>query len=394
MVVFYMETKEKLTLLLEKYNSKVNLSKRIGISRPTLDRYLDGAEPDKHDIKIKIDFLYHKEYALKDPSDAEMAQIEEELLENQYLIDPREEFVFKDYVKKIAFGSYEIETDGEISEHHFRAIADGGEIERDISRKNFLEMVNLYSLTSKVIKEASLGKEIEISEAVLRQWHYALMQGIRSDAGEYSSKIRVIENSSVETTYPSEIPSAIAKWAEKSKGIKTLRDIAQSHALLEKIHPFGDGNGRIGRVVVAVQCINAGWVPPLINKENSAAYYASLEATQLGKKTNALASFFAEAIRSTTAQLPLLPKGIEAAQKNSPGSFLKYGYNHSFMKMAVCENRDLLEALHAQGSLLSLESIQENTEAINELTLEFAYGSSKMEGSTFSKLDTKKFFEF
>lgn len=255
-------------------------------------------------------------------------------------------------------------------------------------------MVNLYSLTSKVIKDASLGKEIEISEAVMRQWHYALMQGIRSDAGEYSLKIRVIENSSVETTYSSEIPTAIAKWAEKSKGIKTLRDIAQSHALLEKIHPFGDGNGRIGRVVVAVQCINAGWVPPLINKENSAAYYAALEATQLGKKTNALASFFAEAIRLTTAQLPLLPKGIEAAQKNSPGSFLKYGYNHSFMKMAVCENRDLLEALHAQGSLLSLESIQENTEAINELTLEFAYGSSKMEGSTFSKLDTKKFFEF
>lgn len=99
-------------------------------------------------------------------------------------------------------------------------------------------MVNLYSLTSKVIKDASLGKEIEISEAVMRQWHYALMQGIRSDAGEYSLKIRVIENSSVETTYPSEIPTAIAKWAEKSKGIKTLRDIAQSHALLEKNPPF------------------------------------------------------------------------------------------------------------------------------------------------------------
>lgn len=129
-------------------------------------------------------------------------------------------------------------TFSEISERHFRAIADGGEIERDISRKNFLEIVNLYSLTSKVIKEASLGKEIEISEAVMRQWHYALMQGIRSDAGEYSLKIRVIENSSVETTYPSEIPTAIAKWAEKSKGIKTLRDIAQSHALLEKNPPF------------------------------------------------------------------------------------------------------------------------------------------------------------
>jgi Fic family protein len=388
-----MKTKDKIDLLLKKYN-KVTLSNNIKVSRPTLDRYLEGSEPDSRDVKLKIDFLYYKEYGLKDPSDAEMAIIEEQLLENQYLIDPKEEFVFKDYIKKIAFGSYEIEAEGEISEDRFRAIADGGEIERDISRKNFLEMANLYSLTLKIIKDASVGREIEITDETLRQWHYSLMQGIRSDAGEYSSKIRVIENSSVETAHPSEIPSAVIKWAEKSKGIKTLRDIAQSHALLEKIHPFGDGNGRIGRLVVAVQCISAGFVPPLINRENSAVYYAALEATQIGGKTNALTSFFAEAIRSTTAQLPLLPKGVEAAKQVSTGSFLKYGYNHSFMNMAVCKNQNLIEALHDQTTILKLDAVKANQAAINELTLEFAYGSSKMEGSTFSKLDTKKFLEF
>lgn len=388
-----METKEKLVLLLKKYN-KTSLSNDIAVSRPTLNRYLDGVEPDKHDVKLKIDFLYYKCYGLKNPSDSEIEEIEQQLLEKQYLIDPKQEFVFKDYVKKIAFGSYEIEADDEITENKFQSIADGGEIERDISRKNFLEMSNLYSLTFKIIKEASVGVELEITSETLRQWHYSLMQGVRTDAGEYSTKIRVIENSNVETSHPSSIVTDIATWVEKSKGIKTLRDIAQSHALLEKIHPFGDGNGRIGRLAMAVQCIYAGFVPPLINKSNSALYYAALEATQLGEKTNALVSFLAESIRTTTAQLPLLPKGLEDAQKSNSGKFLSYGYSYSFMDMAICLNEDLLEAFNAQAAMLKLNVVKNDQAALNELTLEFAYGSSKMEGSTFSKLDTQKFLEF
>jgi len=63
------------------------------------------------------------------------------------------------------------------------------------------------------------------------------------------------------------------------------------------------------------------------------------------------------------------------------------------MTMAICNNIDILESFYEQSNLLSLNNVKKNPAAMNELTLEFAYGSSKMEGSTFSKLDTKKFLE-
>lgn len=390
-MVFYMTTKERLELLLRN-NSKLLLSSELKISRPTLDKYLTGIEPEKHEVKMRIDFLYYKNFVLEDISDGEILKLQNNLLENQYLIDPREEFVFKDYVKKMAFGSYELETTSEVSESSFRMIADGGDIEKDIGRKKFLEMVNLYSLTLRILKDVSMGRDITINEAVVREWHYALMQGVRADAGEYSTKMRIIENSSIETTHPLQIYSEMNKWAKKSAGIKNLSDIAQSHALFEKIHPFGDGNGRIGRLIMAVQCIKAGFVPPLINKDNASLYYASLEATQSGKKINAMAAFLAKSIEATAKSLPLLPKGLKMAKERASG-FLKYGYNSAFIELAKISSPDIIEAFYTYSMGVSLNTLKSNAKAINELTLEFAFGSSRIEGSTFNKLDTKKFLE-
>lgn len=61
-----------------------------------------------------------------------------------------------------------------------------------------------------------------------------------------------------------------------SPEVKTLEDIAKFHIEFELIHPFADGNGRIGRLIMLYQFILNDLTPPLIKEEHRATYLQSL----------------------------------------------------------------------------------------------------------------------
>lgn len=55
-----------------------------------------------------------------------------------------------------------------------------------------------------------------------------------------------------------------------------LEDIAAFHIEFEKIHPFSDGNGRVGRLLITYQTIKNNYIPPLILNEHRKEYLNSL----------------------------------------------------------------------------------------------------------------------
>ena len=136
-----------------------------------------------------------------------------------------------------------------------------------------------------------------ITTEKIRIWHFILMSGIRADAGKDSTKIRIIPGSEdLHLTDPRDIPEELEYWCSKYKDIETIEDIAKAHAHFEAIRPFGDGNGRLGRIIMAAQCIKIGYIPPLINKKNKALYLVFLKHAQVNSEYGHLSYFLGNSI--------------------------------------------------------------------------------------------------
>ena len=69
------------------------------------------------------------------------------------------------------------------------------------------------------------------------------------------------------------VPHLMRGWLSDHRMAKTAEEIKQAHIFFEKVHPFGDGNGRVGRMILNYQRVKAGLEPLLIKKSERWEYY-------------------------------------------------------------------------------------------------------------------------
>ncbi|MDP3722961.1 MAG: Fic family protein [Candidatus Omnitrophota bacterium] len=123
-----------------------------------------------------------------------------------------------------------------------------------------------------------------ITDTSIRQLHRALLQGIRPDAGDYATRHRVIRGVNIALTHPKDIPEEMARllraWKRTERHRYTVADVATFHADFELIHPFGDGNGRVGRLVMLMQLLRRHYPPVVVETSRKAEYYEVLEYAQ------------------------------------------------------------------------------------------------------------------
>jgi len=165
-----------------------------------------------------------------------------------------------------------------------------------------LEVTNHAAVLRSIFQRRFTGP---INEDLVKRLHQDLMQGLRVDAGQYSKHHRAILGANMTLTHPEDIPdemgNLIRRWKRGSRR-KTIREIARFHVDFELIHPFGDGNGRVGRLIMVVQCLQADYPPLIIENARKSEYYEVLEYAQR-KSERPFVLFFVEEMKKTAALL-------------------------------------------------------------------------------------------
>ena len=81
------------------------------------------------------------------------------------------------------------------------------------------------------------------------------------------------------TANPAEVPKKMKKLMEQYSETKekTIENIIAFHAEFERIHPFQDGNGRVGRVITLKECLHYNIIPFIIEDSKKYFYYRGLD---------------------------------------------------------------------------------------------------------------------
>ena len=154
-----------------------------------------------------------------------------------------------------------------------------GTTNESINVDDIIETSNHFRCIDFIINRA----EERLTESFVKELHAMLKSGTSDSryewfaVGEY--KRLPNEVGGKETTPPEEVHQAMQSLLKEynTKSEKTLEDILDLHYRFECIHPFQDGNGRVGRLVMFKECLANGHVPFIITDELKMFYYRGLQ---------------------------------------------------------------------------------------------------------------------
>jgi Fic family protein len=135
-----------------------------------------------------------------------------------------------------------------------------------------------------IVREATNPNNI-IDSSFIKDIHAIMFEDALKVSPEYVSKPigayrldeRYIKGVDVKLSSPNQISNDMENLLYRfNSNNMNLEDIAEFHILFEKIHPFADGNGRVGRLLMAHQAIQNNIIPPLIENEHRDDYLKAI----------------------------------------------------------------------------------------------------------------------
>lgn len=160
------------------------------------------------------------------------------------------------------------------------------EVARNVSVRELFEAKNLARVSEYIRSK----KDIELNKETILLLHRMLLGGINdSIAGRFRTKdeyVRVGTHIAPAPEHLERLLSELLAEYESSHDLYFLDRISRFHLEFERIHPFIDGNGRIGRVLINLQLQRNGYPPVIIrNKGKKDYYYPAFKSYQNNKQT-------------------------------------------------------------------------------------------------------------
>ena len=144
---------------------------------------------------------------------------------------------------------------------------------------DIVETINHFSMIDRVIDFANY----ELSETFIKELHKILKTGTSDSrlswfvVGNYKRRANAVGD--IETTTPRLVPQEMKKLVDdyNKKDTHTLEEIIEFHVKFERIHPFQEGNGRVGRMIAFKECLKNNIVPFIILDSKKMFYYRGLK---------------------------------------------------------------------------------------------------------------------
>lgn len=154
-----------------------------------------------------------------------------------------------------------------------------GFTDESIKVDDIVETVNHFRCIDEIIDHANSS----LTEKLIKNLHRILKTGTSDSkldwfaVGNYKKLPNEVGGR--DTTLPENVESEIKKLltSYNNKKEKTLHDIIEFHVEFERIHPFQDGNGRIGRLIMFKECLKHNIVPFIIEDDIKMFYYRGLK---------------------------------------------------------------------------------------------------------------------
>ena len=164
------------------------------------------------------------------------------------------------------------------------------------SLKEHLEVIGhkeAFDFVTEIVKE-----KCEINERVIKQIHYLVLADKKDDRGVYRRVPVRIMGAAHETAQPylivTKMEELLRNYLASEEHIVTK--LARFHIEFEGIHPFIDGNGRTGRLLVNLELMKAGYPPIDIKFTDRIAYYNAFDEYYVKHNLKAMESLFAKYI--------------------------------------------------------------------------------------------------
>ena len=256
--------------------SKEKLKNATGMSSATMAKLAKNEEVSLSTIQSICDFF--------DCQPGAILSNDKEIDENSILFRLREEMEMKlkgglyhQTQIRLAYNSNHMEG-SRLTEEQTRSIYETqtiGITQGHEKIDDIIETVNHFRCFDYILSVA----DKELCEDIIKRIHLILKSGTTDSqkewfaVGDYKKRPNMI-GGCVETTHPSKVSAEIKQLLKEYRGNSntTFEDIIDFHYRFERIHPFQDGNGRVGRLIMFKECLKYN-IPPFIIEDIVKDYY-------------------------------------------------------------------------------------------------------------------------
>lgn len=255
----------------------------LGVKTATISKYEAGAlEPNIESLKKLADLFEVSIDELLREDKFDVSQIDIlEVLREQKNIKLKGNLYHNTQIT-FAYNTNHIEG-SKLTEDQTRCIFETNTIlfERETiaSVDDILETANHFKLVDYMLDKV----EEDITEDMIKEFHKILKEGTMDSRKEWfmvgDYKKIVNEAGNMKTSTPRQTPKDMVKLMEWYNSLEkiTINEIIEFHVRFEKIHPFQDGNGRVGRIIMFKECLKNNIIPFIILDKDKLFYYRGLK---------------------------------------------------------------------------------------------------------------------